>query len=95
MRVQGGVGGRALPVQDQVQDQRRLQWGQGEHFREVYTRMISQLGEKAIRCQTPSKIVFQGHGECVIVDSAVYRQGECFCREGWQVNLIVHQTYCL
>ena len=83
MRVQGGVGGRALPVQDQVQDQRRLQWGQGEHFGEVNTRMISQLGEKAIR----SKIVFQGHGECVIVDSAVYREGECFCKEGWQVNI--------
>jgi len=28
----------------------------------------------------------KGHGECVIVDSAVYRQGECFCREGWQGN---------
>ena len=30
--------------------------------------------------------LFQGHGECVIVDSAVYRKGECFCSEGWQVN---------
>ena len=33
-----------------------------------------------------SQIVkLQGHGECIIVDNAVYRQGECFCSEGWQV----------
>ena len=30
-------------------------------------------------------VLLQGHGECIVVDNAVYRQGECFCSEGWQV----------
>ena len=44
------------------------------------------------KLKSNSVFTFQGHGECVIVDSAVYRQGECFCKEGWQVNLSVPST---
>ena len=58
---------------------------------EVFFANFDQVNVTTYKCKPEFKSLvfsqlFQGHGECFIVDSAVYRKGECFCSEGWQVN---------